>query len=144
MPLSKRSKPKTRRSSRKASEGEGGHCSHSRTTAEARGGVSGRQAGLSGHHTGRHQDTGLVRCAAGEWGDDRHFFAVEKNQRLQTAAKHLIGESVAITLATEMNADVMLIDDQAGRQETLRRRLKVAGTLSILDEADQARAGQVR
>ena len=31
-----------------------------------------------------------------------------------------------------------LIDEQAGRQEALRRGLKVAGTLSVLDEADQA------
>ena len=28
--------------------------------------------------------------------------------------------------------------EQAGRQEALRRGLKVAGTLSVLDEADQA------
>jgi predicted nucleic acid-binding protein len=48
------------------------------------------------------------------------------------------GESEAIALATEVHAQVVLIDEQAGRQEALRRGLKVAGTLSILDEADQA------
>ena len=48
------------------------------------------------------------------------------------------GESEAIALATEVHADVVLIDEQAGRQEALRRGLKVAGTLSVLDEADQA------
>jgi predicted nucleic acid-binding protein len=37
-----------------------------------------------------------------------------------------------------VDADVVLIDEQAGRQEALRRGLKVAGTLSVLDEADQA------
>ena len=47
-------------------------------------------------------------------------------------------ESEAIALATEVNAEVVLIDEQAGRQEALRRGLKVAGTLSVLDEADQA------
>ena len=36
-----------------------------------------------------------------------------------------------------MHAEVVLIDEQAGRQEALRRGLKVAGTLSVLDEADQ-------
>ena len=36
-----------------------------------------------------------------------------------------------------MHAEVLLIDEQAGRQEAVRRGLKVAGTLSVLDEADQ-------
>lgn len=36
-----------------------------------------------------------------------------------------------------MRADLVLIDERAGRQEAVRRGLK-AGTLSILDEADQA------
>ena len=49
-----------------------------------------------------------------------------------------LGESEAIALATEVNADVVLIDEQAGRQEAVRRGLKVAGTLSVLDEAEQA------
>jgi predicted nucleic acid-binding protein len=47
-------------------------------------------------------------------------------------------ESEAIALAAEVHADVLLIDEQAGRQEAVRRGLKVAGTLSILDEAEQA------
>ena len=49
-----------------------------------------------------------------------------------------LGESEAITLATEVHAEVLLIDEQAGRQEAVRRGLKVAGTLSVLDEADRA------
>jgi len=49
-----------------------------------------------------------------------------------------LGESEAIALATEVDADVVLIDEQAGRLEALRRGLKVAGTLSVLDEADHA------
>jgi len=49
-----------------------------------------------------------------------------------------LGESEAIALATEMHVDVLLIDEQAGRQEAIRRGLKVAGTLSVLDEADRA------
>jgi predicted nucleic acid-binding protein len=36
-----------------------------------------------------------------------------------------------------LRADVLLIDEQAGRQEALHRGLKVAGTLSVLDEADR-------
>jgi predicted nucleic acid-binding protein len=49
-----------------------------------------------------------------------------------------LGESEAIALATEVHAEVVLINEQAGRQEALRRGLRVAGTLSVLDEADQA------
>ena len=37
-----------------------------------------------------------------------------------------------------MHAEVLLIDEQAGRQQPVRRGLRVAGTLSVLDEADQA------
>ena len=49
-----------------------------------------------------------------------------------------LGETEAIALATEVNAEVVLIDEQARRQEALRRGLKVAGTLSVLDEAGEA------
>jgi len=48
------------------------------------------------------------------------------------------GESEAIALAVEVDADILLIDEQTGRQEAVRRGLKVAGTLSVLDEAEQA------
>lgn len=48
------------------------------------------------------------------------------------------GESEAIALAQEVHADVVLIDDQAGRQEAVRRGLRVAGTLSVLDDAERA------
>jgi predicted nucleic acid-binding protein len=48
------------------------------------------------------------------------------------------GESEAIELAVEVHADVVLMDEQAGRQEAVRRGLRVAGTLSVLDEAEQA------
>ena len=49
-----------------------------------------------------------------------------------------LGESQAIALAGELGVDVMLIDELAGRREAKRRGLKVAGTLSVLDDADNA------
>jgi predicted nucleic acid-binding protein len=49
-----------------------------------------------------------------------------------------LGESEAIALAAEVHADVVLMDEHAGRQEAIRRGLRVAGTLSVLDEAEQA------
>ncbi|MDP8982837.1 MAG: DUF3368 domain-containing protein [Acidobacteriota bacterium] len=48
------------------------------------------------------------------------------------------GESEAIALAIDMHVEVLLIDEQSGRLEAARRGLKVAGTLSVLDEADHA------
>jgi predicted nucleic acid-binding protein len=48
------------------------------------------------------------------------------------------GESQAIALAAEIGAGAVLIDDRAGRREALRRGLAVAGTLSGLDDADEA------
>jgi predicted nucleic acid-binding protein len=49
-----------------------------------------------------------------------------------------LGESQAIALASELGTGVVLIDELAGRLEATRRGLKVAGTLSVLDDADQA------
>jgi predicted nucleic acid-binding protein len=47
-------------------------------------------------------------------------------------------ENEAIALAVEVDADVLLMDEQTGRQEAVRRGLRVAGALSVLDEAEQA------
>lgn len=55
-----------------------------------------------------------------------------------TLARLDLGETEAIALATEMHASVLLMDEWAGRQEAVRRGLRVAGTLSLLDEADRA------
>jgi hypothetical protein len=53
-----------------------------------------------------------------------------------------LGESQAIALASELGGAVVLIDELAGRQEATRRGLKVAGTLSVLDDADRAGLGK--
>src|SRR5439155_25570522 len=45
-----------------------------------------------------------------------------------TLAQLDLGENEAIALAIEMHAEVVLIDEQAGRQEAARRGLRVAGT----------------
>jgi len=46
-----------------------------------------------------------------------------------------IGERAAIAVATELSADVLLIDDAAGREEARRRRIRVTGTLGVLRAA---------
>jgi predicted nucleic acid-binding protein len=47
------------------------------------------------------------------------------------------GERETIMLAQETGADLVLIDERAGRREAARRGLSVAGTLAVLDEAAQ-------
>jgi predicted nucleic acid-binding protein len=45
------------------------------------------------------------------------------------------GEREAISLALEMGADLLLIDERAGRQEAEARQIAVAGTLAVLLQA---------
>jgi predicted nucleic acid-binding protein len=50
-----------------------------------------------------------------------------------TLADHLDpGEAAAISLAEELNADLVLIDEKKGRQQAKLRGLAVAGTLNII------------
>jgi predicted nucleic acid-binding protein len=48
------------------------------------------------------------------------------------------GERAAIALALAVDADRLLIDEQAGRTEAERRRLVVTGTLGVLAQAHRA------
>ena len=48
------------------------------------------------------------------------------------------GEREAIVLAEHVNADAVIIDDRAGRQEAQRRHLRVIGTVRVLDDAAEA------
>lgn len=43
-----------------------------------------------------------------------------------------LGERAAIALAGTLNADLLLIDEAAGRAEARRRNLRVTGTLGVL------------
>ena len=45
------------------------------------------------------------------------------------------GEREAIALAEELQADALLLDERAGRQEAERRKIRVIGTVRILDDA---------
>jgi predicted nucleic acid-binding protein len=45
------------------------------------------------------------------------------------------GEREAISLALEVQADVLLIDERIGRQEAEARHIEVAGTLAVLLQA---------
>lgn len=45
------------------------------------------------------------------------------------------GEREAIQLALELKADLIIMDERAGREEALKRNLPVIGTLGILEKA---------
>lgn len=45
------------------------------------------------------------------------------------------GEREAISLALEVHADVLLIDERAGRREAEARHIEVAGTMAVLLQA---------
>jgi predicted nucleic acid-binding protein len=58
--------------------------------------------------------------------------AVEPGQ-LQPITQDLdLGERSAIALAVALQADLVLIDEAAGRAEAKRRKLRVTGTLGVL------------
>jgi predicted nucleic acid-binding protein len=46
------------------------------------------------------------------------------------------GEREAIQLASELGADLLLMDDREGRSLAIRRQLPVTGTLGVLERAD--------
>jgi predicted nucleic acid-binding protein len=45
------------------------------------------------------------------------------------------GEAEAIALAQELQADSLLLDETEARQEALRRKLPVSGTIGVLEKA---------
>ncbi len=47
------------------------------------------------------------------------------------------GEKEAIRLAEKVRPDFLLLDEQAGRKEALRRGLPVTGTLGVLERGDE-------
>ncbi len=59
--------------------------------------------------------------------------SITNNTLFQTLQNNLdIGEAEAITLAVELNADRLIVDERRGRKEAIRLGLRVTGILGIL------------
>lgn len=65
------------------------------------------------------------------WLEVRSPTSIERIPKLD------LGEAAAISLAREANADVLLIDERAGRLAAAQRGLATIGLLGILDRADE-------
>jgi predicted nucleic acid-binding protein len=60
-------------------------------------------------------------------------------EELALVSKELdLGERAAIAVAERLHADLLLIDETAGRAEARRRNLRVTGTLGVLRTAAEA------
>lgn len=67
------------------------------------------------------------------------------SERIASVSEELdLGERAAIALAETMSADLLLIDETAGRSEARRRNLRVTGTLGVLRVGAEAGLLDVR
>jgi predicted nucleic acid-binding protein len=74
-----------------------------------------------------------VRCLP-DWLEVRQV-TVPSDKEL---AKLDAGEREAILLAEELRADALILDERAGRREAERRKIRVIGTIRVLDDAAEA------
>jgi predicted nucleic acid-binding protein len=74
-------------------------------------------------------------AARPEWLQIANPTTIEKIPRIHP------GEEAAISLACELKADALLIDDHDARKEAMKRGVRIVGTLGILERAFQV--GQI-
>jgi predicted nucleic acid-binding protein len=63
------------------------------------------------------------------------WLAVQEPARIDPSLRLGPGEAAAIALAEELNADWVLLDERKGSRKAESRGLRVAGTLTIIEEA---------
>ena len=78
---------------------------------------------------------GSVEVQSATWIEIRQVVNRNAVERLQQEVRLDLGESEAIALALELNADLLLIDERRGRAEANRLGLRITGILGILIEA---------
>lgn len=78
---------------------------------------------------------GTLEVQSASWLEVRQVVNRSAVERLQYEVRLDLGESEAIALALELNADLLLIDERRGRSEADRMGLRITGLLGILAEA---------
>ncbi|NEO00845.1 MAG: DUF3368 domain-containing protein [Moorea sp. SIO3I7] len=78
---------------------------------------------------------GTLEVQSASWLEVRQVVNSEVVEHLQSEVSLDPGESEAIALALELNADLLLIDERRGRAEADRLGLRITGLLGILVEA---------
>ena len=78
---------------------------------------------------------GTLEVQIAPWLEVRQVFDHSVIEHLQIEVKLDLGESEAIALALELNADLLLIDERRGRAEADRLGVRITGLLGILVEA---------
>ena len=66
-----------------------------------------------------------------------HWLKIEKVGKIDKSINLGVGEVEAISLAIELSADLILLDDRAARLAAKERNLKMIGTLGILKLAGE-------
>lgn len=80
---------------------------------------------------------GRKRCRITSRATPR-WLHIQAPAHLETIPDLHSGECAAISLARELDADLLLIDEMDGRSAALARNLRVAGTIGILERAAEA------
>jgi predicted nucleic acid-binding protein len=80
---------------------------------------------------------GTIEIKNAPWVEIRQVVNRSIVQQLREQARLDIGESEAISLALELKADLLLIDERRGRMEANRLGLRITGLLGLLIEAKQ-------
>ncbi|MDJ0577538.1 MAG: DUF3368 domain-containing protein [Xenococcaceae cyanobacterium MO_234.B1] len=78
---------------------------------------------------------GTLEVKSVSWLEVRQIKDLGTVEQLQNDVRLDPGESEAIALALELDADLLLIDERRGRAEANRLGLKIIGLLGILVEA---------